>query len=369
MRILLTGYYGKANFGDDVLLKVTYGLVRKWRPEADVSILCDQYIDDYVSKLINEEVSIIVPGDKGHYDVIIHGGGGTFFDFGNYGILNHIINQLIKTIGFKKYVTLDRFVRKLFNKQRLSADKRLGWGIGVGAYTSSSVKLRQNLPILLDFDALIVRDSLSIENLQSLNIDNAILGSDLAFLENLWVPSSINKDKKLHNKQRLGIVLRDWMIGSSTNYLELLAKMFPSLNERYEMSIFVFDKRVDKQLLEIAQKYKTYIWDPLEIGFDKYCKVLAQQDVLVSSRAHGAMCGAVLGVPTVLIDIEPKLRTIHEMLPNSTVLIDSKRLILENLIEKIEEMLRCERAAIVIDVARNKTLIQEAVKLTLVNNE
>ena len=52
MRILLIGYYGKANFGDDVLFKVTYTYVRKWKPSAEIFVLCDQYQEDYLKDLV-----------------------------------------------------------------------------------------------------------------------------------------------------------------------------------------------------------------------------------------------------------------------------------------------------------------------------
>ena len=184
MKVLLVGYYGKGNFGDDVLLKVTHGIVRKWRPDAEISILCDHYKEDYLPALIGEKVRIIQPGNRECFDLIVHGGGGTFFDFEQGSFFDLCINRLIRLLGFKNYVLLDRFVRDKCGKQRLSAKKRLGWGGGVGTYTSSSKKLRHHIPTLLDFDVLAVRDSTSLRNLERFYLSgHTLLGSDLAFMK------------------------------------------------------------------------------------------------------------------------------------------------------------------------------------------
>ena len=366
-KVLLVGYYGKANFGDDVLLKVTHGLVRQWQPDAEVSVLCDQYLDDYLPELLGENLRILKFGDRENFDLIIHGGGGTFFDFTNHGAVGLISNVAIKLMGFGNYAAFDRFVRKILGKQRFSAKRRIGWGIGVGTYTSSSNKLKHHIPALLDFDMLAVRDSESLRNLEVFNIgDRAILGSDLAFLSNYWVPfSGLHKHHETGAKPNLGMVLRDWLYGSSENYIESFLEILPELQNIYELSFFVFDKRVDQHLLDLFKNYTTYVWDPPKTGFDRFCSLLAQQDALVTSRAHGAICGAVLGIPSVLIGIEPKLKTIYEMLPQSTTLLSPSNLDIDNLIREIDTILECRNSIIVDEVTRNRVLIDNAITVTL----
>jgi polysaccharide pyruvyl transferase WcaK-like protein len=362
--ILLVGFYGKGNFGDDVLFKVTYNMVLKWQPNAKISVLCDQYLEHYLPKLIKEEIRVIHLGNREHFDVIIHGGGGTFFDFKKYGLVNYSINSFIKMINFSNYQKLDFFIRKITNKKSISASKRYGFGIGIGTYTNSSQKLKYNIPILLDFDSLVVRDASSIKNLKKLGIKKNIkLGSDLAFLDNFWVPSNIKINSSTKGKKRIGLVLRDWDNGN--NYLNTINSMFKSLSEIYELSIFVFDKRTDHEVIKISKNLTTYIWDPMTIKFDDYCKKLANQDILITSRAHGAMCGAILGVPSILLEIEPKLKTIHELLPNTTALLNLDKLNLVSIKVLIERMLLCKKIDIYNDAQKNKKLIQDIIYDTL----
>jgi len=367
LKILLVGYYGKANFGDDVLLKVAHGRVRQWQPDAEIYILCDQYRDDYLSVLVGENIRLIQPGYQGHFDLIVHGGGGTFFDFGNFGLVDRVINQVVEFAGFDKYTFFEQNIRKLLGVQRLSAEKRLGWGIGVGTYSAGSKKLRHNISTLLDFDALVVRDFKSIDNLYLLGITERIVcGSDLAFLDEYWVPPSVRGLKTAPvSRPRLGLILRDWLTGTCNNYLRIIGEMLPALNRQYELSLFVFDKRIDKDLVALAEPYNTNIWAPPTADFGEFCALLAKQDVVVSSRAHGAICSAVLGVPSVLIELEPKLRTVHNMLPESSLLLSPNDLSLVNLNEAIEAMLCRDDAVVTSNVNYNKTLIDDAVNETL----
>ena len=189
VRVLLIGYYGKGNFGDDLLLKVTHSIVRRHLPSAEIAVHCDTYDQDYFATLIGGTPRILRPGDREHFDLIVHGGGGTFFDYGRYGIRDRLLDKVIGFAGFRTYAAFDRSARAALGKKRLSANRRLGWGIGVGTYAPGSRKLRHNILALLDFKLLAVRDSTSLENLYSLGIvEKVVLGSDLAFLDEYWVP-------------------------------------------------------------------------------------------------------------------------------------------------------------------------------------
>lgn len=369
-KVLLVGYYGKGNFGDDVLFKVTYNFVRQWQPNAEINVLCDEYKEHYLPKLIEEDIRIIEPGNREHFDVIIHGGGGTLFDFKEYGFMDYMINTFIKVIGFSNYQKLESLIRNMTNKKNISSTKRYGFGIGVGTYTKSSKKLKYNIPTLLDFDSLAVRDTLSIENLQKLGLGKNIqLGSDLAFLDHFWIPKNIKTPSPAQGKKRIGLILRDWDSNDDGNYLNTIDMMLKTLSEKYEFSFFVLDKRSDKEVINISSNYTTYIWDPMNIKFTDYCETLANQDLVITSRAHGAICGAILGVPSILIEIEPKLKTIHSLLPNATSLIDLESMNLEKIIEKIENLSRSERASLILDVTKNKALIQKVINDTLVSYE
>lgn len=357
LQILLIGYYGKGNFGDDVLFQVTYGMTRQRYPDAEITVQCDQYKTDYLYKLAGEEVKIVASGHRGHYDLIIHGGGGTFFDFKNHGMTDWIINILIQIIGLDLYYFLEGFIRIILGKKRTSTSKRLGIGIGVGTYTKSSKKLKHNILVLMEFDRLIVRDTESVKNLEKLGIKkNVKLGTDLAFLYDFWVPQNLDSKHLKSEKKKVGVILRDWYDNA---YLYHLKNVMDSLKEVYELSVFVFDKRTDLETMNIFKDYPMYIWEPIEMTIAQYSQKLAEHDVLITSRAHGAMCGAILGVPSIIIEIEPKLKTIHSLLSDSSQLLSLDKIYSFDIKKSIEKLLLIDRTIMDGEIKKNHTLIKD----------
>ena len=64
------------------------------------------------------------------------------------------------------------------------------------------------------------------------------------------------------------------------------------------------------------------IWDPQQIKIENYLSELSECSIMVTSRAHGAIVSACLGIPSVCLAIEPKLEKVHKMLKNSSRLIE-----------------------------------------------
>jgi hypothetical protein len=108
-------------------------------------------------------------------------------------------------------VAFDQRIRALVDRKRISSDVRLGWGIGVGTFSPGSRKLRHALPSLMQFDRLFVRDAISLSNLKALGVaPHAVLGSDLVFMDSVWVPEELKKQHKTKKaRARLGLILRD----------------------------------------------------------------------------------------------------------------------------------------------------------------
>ena len=349
-RVLLVGYYGKGNFGDDLLLKVTHSLLKRLLPNAHFSVIGD---GPYIKQLLGD-VEILKPARHGHFDFIVHGGGGVFFDFKIHGMLSCYIGSLVQFFGFNNYVKLEKMIRHIMRKPRTSATKRLGIGIGVDTFTPGSPQLRRSLPILADFKVLWLRDAQSISNLQPFKAvmrAELIAGSDLAFLTDHWLPPT--KPKPKASRPRLGIVLRDWP-GTDINKLrQLLAQ----LSQKYILTAFIFDRSADPELQKIFADYVHHFWQPETTSISDYANLLGEQDVLLTSRAHAAICGACLGVPAVIVNITPKLEQIHTMLPNATVLAANDISCWQ---EAVQKALSISPEEIMEDVNRNRKASEAA---------
>ncbi len=355
-RILLLGYYGKGNFGDDVLLKVTYELLRCAVPEASISVIVDGDGKNYVRNLLGN-VNVLKPARHRHFDLIVHGGGGVFFDAKHYGFFNRLIERIIPIFGLRNYLLLEKIIRHILHKSRTSATHRIGLGIGVGTFSSGSKKLREKAAALSEMSALWVRDSESLANLMrfaSVMRGEQILGSDLAFLTEYWLDNVVTKTKS--SRPRLGIVLRDW---PQTDW-NTLAEMLGQLSIDYEITGFVFDQHTDPKLQVLLAPYANHVWRPETMHILEFAQLLSDQDVLLTSRAHGAICGACLGVPSVIVNIEKKLEQVHNMLPNSSILVGSNDV--ANWPAAIKKSLAIPRDIVQVDVAKNRSSSEAALK-------
>lgn len=321
---LLEGYYGKGNFGDDVLFCVTCELLRQHWPDCEFFVKSAAPLPPYLHRLVGPVQQ--PPRHDQRYDLIVHGGGGTFFDFSHGTLLDRIANRGVLFARGRPYGFIERLVRRILGRQRDSATVRLGWGIGVGSFERSSPTLRHRIPTLLDFDGLMLRDKSSLANLEALGLAGGIeveVGSDIAFLHDCWWrPKPLEKQPE--RRRRVGVVLRDWPPGAGGPHVSrrLLAEIEP-ISSDYELTYFVFDRSADGDTLQQLGDRKVVVWDPDTCRIDEFSTRISAMDFLVTTRAHGGICGAVVGVPSVLIEIEPKLRTVHEMLPNSSQLLAS----------------------------------------------
>src|SRR3990170_7556134 len=123
-KIILKGFYGFGNLGDDILMLTTYKIIKEIFPTAEILISTEsknpEYIHNYFPgiKIINSSENIKV-------DWVIHGGGGVFFDFTEHGLNYRLLNNVIKIIGYDSYRKVHRLYQSLkgqtFTKQKARA--------------------------------------------------------------------------------------------------------------------------------------------------------------------------------------------------------------------------------------------------------
>lgn len=76
-KVLLKGYYGFGNLGDDVLMVTSYNYLKKIFPKDSIYILARGGNTGYVQCLVPE--AHVVSSIEGEAELIVHGGGGVFF--------------------------------------------------------------------------------------------------------------------------------------------------------------------------------------------------------------------------------------------------------------------------------------------------
>ncbi|HNP17452.1 MAG TPA: polysaccharide pyruvyl transferase family protein [Fulvivirga sp.] len=329
MKILLKGYYGFGNFGDDILLIVSYGLIKELLPNSEVFIFSnyglnlsnhvnEDYYNNYIFKLIGENAKIIDWTFQGHFDIVLNGGGGVFFDKNKGSIGREILNNAIKFIGCQNSRKVEKILRKLFFKtENISFKRRIGVGLGIGEFAFGSPLFAQKMADMGSFDFLWVRDNYSYRKLDQYKFKNRVIkSSDLAFLSDYWnkkPQKTLDQAKKLNT---IGIFLMDNEFSQSSLFNEILNLTLKLEQNEYQVHLFSLDENYDINLKAFFGD-RLLIWKPNCINLADYLLKIAQCQIVISSRAHGAIIGGILGAIPICLESSIKLREVAEMFPES----------------------------------------------------
>lgn len=362
-KILLQGYYGFGNLGDDILLLVCYYNLKRHFPNTELVIFVntDSQTSSYLNGLLNEKIRTINYSAREHFDFIVHGGGGVHYDYdeGNFffSILNRII--LSRPSWFIKFF---QFYKALKKKENISTTYRIGLGIGVGTFTPSSRKFYTNLPILNGYDYLQVRDSASVAAATRYRTQvSPVLSTDLAFLSEYWHPAGLKKeDRPL--KKRIGMVLRHWR--NNNNYVNETLDVAASLRDKgFSVTFFSFEKVYDTPYSKLVQDNFNLVEWPGESGnLHEFFTTFCDHDLIVSSRFHGVILASTFGMPSIALKLDPKLSALKEILPESAQVLELEQIQaqLEGLILATFNDLKFWQERTHRDFERNNKIIREA---------
>ncbi len=377
MRILLKGYYGFGNFGDDILLKTTWGIVKNKFKTATISVYSnfnknlngfnrsDSY-NEYIFKIVGDRPELVDWTIVGSYDLLVDGGGGVYFDHQKGSLIWWGLNKICRFLGTSQLHSLDVFLRKsLGKKEKKGYKRRIGFGLGIGPYDSRSPLLHRHLAEMGSTDVMFVRDNTSLQWLYLLKYSGKKhLSTDIAFLDQYWLPEGINNRSKQFNGN-LGIILLDWHEGNAERFHEFKEFANWAIKSGHSVTFFSFDENNDKMYVkEFQSLYNLLVWNPNKSSINDFLLLLGKQDIVFSARAHGIIISSILGVPTVSIGTSKKLIEVSKMFPNSSPLINEPiscdtlkhyfKLTVDNYAERL--------VALTADVELNKKIASDMLK-------
>lgn len=336
MKILIKGYYGFGNFGDDILMTTTYRLLKNRFPGAQFFVFSNfssnlngfnrqPNYNKYIWELLGEKVQIIDWTFKGDFDLIIDGGGGVYFDYSIGSSIRRLLNAVNKFVGVTILYRIDCILRKLAGrKKHLGFKRRAGFGLGLGPFSKSSKLLYQHLVEIGSTDILFVRDNTSLKLLQTFRYSGIRkLSSDIAFLSPYWLNSEVKLRPRVDFKNRIGIILLDWHEGNDLRFEEFQKFADHLIARGTRVTFFSFDENHDiKYIKKFQEGYSLVVWRPNEISVPVFLNTISSQDILFSARAHGVIIGSILKVPSICIATSPKLIEVSRLLPLSTSVVD-----------------------------------------------
>ncbi len=324
MNILLKGYYGFGNFGDDLLMLISYRLIKEKYPSSNVTIFSNntenlsgfklkQGYNNYIFKILEKKVPLVDWTFKGHFDLVVEGGGGTYFDNQYGGMFYYLRNKVINIISYSTLKRVDFLLRNITGrKQRITYNKKIILGIGIGPYTNSAKLFYANLVDLASSDFIMVRDKISFNLIKKLR--KRSLGSDLAFATNYW-NDLFQQSHSSNTSQSVGFIL----MGNKTTFENKILGLALHLKKLgWNVHFFAFDEAVDKSFINECKKhFNINIWQPHSITLNEYILQLQKCSILFTERAHGAIVGAIIGCTPFYISSSYKTNQILSFFKNA----------------------------------------------------
>jgi polysaccharide pyruvyl transferase CsaB len=302
-RILLTGYYGFGNIGDEAILSSTVGAIRKKDPSIGISVLSHSPRETKSSYGVETyprmSLSGVIEGMKSS-DLVVFGGGSLLQDTTSFRSLSYYIGLI--------------FAAKILKKPLIV------YANGIGPVRSSlgRILVREAISTALK---VTVRDYDSRQELISMGVRKDItVTADPAFL--LPLPDKKRTDEIL---SRAGILGKDnivWLalrpnLAPEWFYREV-GKLIPHLRSKGYLPCFLTMQKQDRDVLRnIEEVTKSEILEsvPSLEGLmpDEALGVLQRGRFCLGMRLHTLILSARAKVPFLGIAIDPKISAFCKM--------------------------------------------------------
>lgn len=298
--VLISGYYGFNNTGDEAMIetmstllaKRDYGLiVLSSNPEKTKELYNVQAYDRYKFGEVRKALK--------KADIVVSGGGTLFQDITSK-------KSLIYYLGIVKLAQLMH--KKIFVAYQ-----------GMGPLSSKlNCKLTKNILNKKSVKLIALRDEQAIDFAKDIGInrDKIIFSSDMIFM--LESPPKVRCEKILRDnvhgykdgQKLIGISIREWKDKDRT---DLFAELADKLVEKYDARIvfFPFHKPKDAEISKIVM-HKMKHEDAAVLLPNRYLPsevlgTMGLMNVNIGVRLHSLVFSSVMNVPTIGISYDPKI--------------------------------------------------------------
>ncbi len=319
--IAVTGAYGKQNLGDDILMNAVLASIRDVVPASDICVQTGPAVDYLVSWHPGVCFLPVNSGETVRAELLIYGGGTQFCA---YAKTRNWFERIIRGAEYSLH-PVKSWRRLCSQASNGSAFNRIaGISLGVGPFQSGSRIERDAHTRLRRFDWLSVRDSFSLEYCRQLGITHTRLNADLGFAPGLWGAGRTGMPARRDRIERLGVVVRHWPYDRhGGRYIGPLREAVGQIRATgLSVEYISFAPRQDEKLVSLLRAHGDEVrcWDPTRGSIADFVTGFGEFDLVISGRAHGLILGAVLGIPSIAIEVEPKLRLIAASLKGGSEL-------------------------------------------------
>jgi polysaccharide pyruvyl transferase CsaB len=331
VKIMISGYYGFNNFGDEAILKSMVRAFKEKIPQIKILVLSQNPVhtsQTYQVKAINRLHLISILNCLRDTNLFISGGGGLLQDSTGKGwsilyYLGLILGAKIIRVPVMIYAQGIGPIRQQINK------KLMRW-------------------ILNKVDLITVRDNFSKELLENLGVvkPSIYVNSDPSFLLNKkdvncilnnypHIQELMNSD----NRPIIGVSVRKYK-GNRSDLKIMFAQLADYLIEKYKVKIvflpFKFDDdvQVSEEILSLMKNQADILKIKLEP--EELISILSKFSLMIGVRLHSIIFSSMANLPFIAFKYDPKVKNFVAELGLSELLLELDNVSLEKIQEKIE---------------------------------
>lgn len=303
-RILMSGYYGFSNAGDEAILNSIYNNLVALDENIDISVLVaypERSVDIYDFRMVDRFNFWKVFKSVRRCDLLISGGGS-------------LLQDRTSTKSIVYYLTIINLAKFLGKKVMMYAN-----GIGPVLKPINRKRVRRAVNRI---DLVTLRDENSVNELRSMGVnrDDLNVTADPVFTfdcidkkeaERLAADAGIPADRPF-----VGVSIRDWY--NVPDFRKTMAEICDDIYDKYNLNI-VFIVMQTPNDIEISRDVQKRMKNPSYILSGKYktaelMGIVGCAHFIMCMRLHTLIFAAHMDVPTLGIVYDPKVRDYLKML-------------------------------------------------------
>lgn len=294
INILISGYYGFDNFGDDAILHVLVSELKKTYHTPSITVISNN--PRKVSKVYGVEsiyrfnFGAIIQKMK-DCDVFISGGGSLLQDATSFRSFLYYLGLIHMANDFDK--------------------KSIVYGQGIGPISTIFARFLTR-KVLLNSSFVAVRDRESQNFLKQIRVDSTLV------TDPVWNLSEIERDTILQaDKENIGVQLREWKTLSDKT-INIIADTIEAKfnNEKYRINLIALQESQDLRimqklkniLLEKNLKSEIRIYSTSYLSIQQSLNLFGSLDYLIAMRYHACLAAINFRVPTLALSYDPKVK-------------------------------------------------------------
>jgi len=298
--IIISGYYGYRNIGDDSLLQAIISNLRDIDPDVRIIALSKtpkETEEKYNIKSINRFNFIKIKNAISRSKLLISGGGS-------------LIQDVTSTRSFMYYLNI---ISMALN----SGIKTFVYANGIGPIINEKNRIKAK-EVLNQVDLITIRDENSLGELENMGVDNpnCILTADPAYsilpadgeLGNLLSENGIDKDEKYFM-----ISLREWD-KNAEDIEDVIVRFCEYINARYDYTpVFVpMHKKFDFGICSRIRRrlnFKTVLIKK-KISAAQLMILAEKSEFIIGMRLHLLIYSLSVGTPIIALSYDPKVDSV-----------------------------------------------------------